>query len=45
MLAILFIVLLLACALAPLLGVDTSDARSERARPEAGWYPVLMKKS
>ncbi|HEX6887762.1 MAG TPA: hypothetical protein VF143_06620 [Candidatus Nanopelagicales bacterium] len=45
MLAILFIVLLLACALAPVLGADTSDSRSERARPEAGWYPVLMKRN
>ena len=27
-------------ALAPILGADTSDARSEKAHPEQGWYPA-----
>lgn len=38
---VLFLVLLLLCALAPWLGTDTSDDRSEKARPEQGWYPPL----
>jgi hypothetical protein len=25
---------------APLLGTDSSDARSERARPAEGWFPA-----
>jgi hypothetical protein len=41
MLTILFLILLLTCLLAPVLGTDTSDARSERARPMNGWYPGL----
>jgi hypothetical protein len=40
MLAILYIVLLAACAAAPFFGTDTSDARSEAARPEQGWFPT-----
>jgi hypothetical protein len=32
-----FVVVALA---APFLGADTSDARSENARPEAGWWPA-----
>jgi hypothetical protein len=27
-------------ALAPVLGKDTSDARSENAHPDQGWYPA-----
>jgi hypothetical protein len=42
-LAVLFIVLLLACVLAPFLGRDTGDARGERARPEGGWFPPLLR--
>jgi hypothetical protein len=38
MLFTLFIVLLLMCVVAPLRGVDTSDARSESARPAEGWF-------
>lgn len=40
-LAVLFVILLLACVLAPWLGTDTSDARSEGSRPDAGWFPPL----
>lgn len=38
----LFMILLLACLVAPWLGRDTSDSRSESARPAAGWYPGLI---
>lgn len=31
---------LLVAVLAPILGTDTSDARSEDARPENGWWPA-----
>jgi hypothetical protein len=41
-LAVLFIVLLLISALAPWLGTNTSDSRSEQAHPENGWYPPLV---
>ena len=41
MIAVLLIALLLICALTPWLGTDTSDARSEKARPAAGWFPTL----
>ena len=41
MLALLLVILLLVCLLAPWLGTDTSDDRSEKARPRAGWYPPL----
>lgn len=41
MIAILFLILLVACLVAPWLSVDTSDARSERARPENGWFPLI----
>ena len=27
-------------ALAPILGADTSDSRSEKAHPDQGWYPA-----
>lgn len=39
MLAVLFLVLLTTCLLAPWLGVDSSDAVGERRRPLQGWYP------
>ncbi|MGB7981322.1 MAG: hypothetical protein WCF36_11095 [Candidatus Nanopelagicales bacterium] len=38
---VLLLALLLICALAPWLGTDSSDARSEKARPAAGWFPTL----
>lgn len=41
MLAIFFLLLLLACVAAPWLGVDTSDSRSESAHPVQGWFPAL----
>jgi hypothetical protein len=31
---------LLVAALAPVLGTDTSDARSEDAKDERGWWPA-----
>lgn len=40
MLAVLFLVLLTTCLLAPWLGVDSSDAADERRRPRSGWYPA-----
>jgi hypothetical protein len=40
MLAILFLVLLATSLAAPFLGTDTSDARSEAAHPEQGWFPA-----
>jgi hypothetical protein len=42
---ILMIVLLALCLLAPWIGVDSSDARSESARPETGWFPPLSRHS
>ena len=42
---ILMIVLLAISLLAPWFGVDTTDARSERARPENGWFPPLARRS
>lgn len=30
------------CLLAPWLGADTSDDRSEKAHPETGWFPPLI---
>ena len=41
MVLLLFTILLIACLVAPWLGTDTSDARSERARPKQGWFPGL----
>lgn len=41
MLMALFLVLVLACLVAPWLGVDTSDARAERAHPKQGWFPLV----
>lgn len=38
LLLLLFMVIL--AVLAPWLGTDTSDARSEKARPENGWWPA-----
>jgi hypothetical protein len=38
---VLFLLLVLVSVLAPWLGTDTSDDRSEQARPEQGWYPPL----
>jgi hypothetical protein len=32
--------IVLVAAAAPVLGVDSSDARSERARPAEGWFPA-----
>ena len=39
-LVLLIAVLAAVAALAPLLGTDTSDARSESAHPDQGWYPA-----
>ena len=40
MTALLFVVVFLLIALvAPFLGRDSSDARSEEARPAQGWFP------
>ncbi len=44
MLAVLFLVLLLACILAPWLGEDTADSRSEAARPDRGWFPLITRR-
>lgn len=41
---VLFGVLLAASLLAPWLGTDTSDDRSEGARPQAGWFPPLAQR-
>ena len=43
-LSLLFFILLLVCCLAPWFGTDTSDARSERARPNGGWFPPLLRR-
>jgi hypothetical protein len=40
MLAVLFLALLATCLAAPFLGTDTSDARSETAHPNQGWFPA-----
>jgi hypothetical protein len=40
MLSVLFIALLTTCVVAPFLGTDTSDARSESAHPAQGWFPA-----
>lgn len=34
-------VLLLVAVAAPFLGTDSSDARSEDARPSQGWFPAV----
>lgn len=39
---LLLVVLFAICLLAPWLGTDTSDDRSEKAHPEAGWYPPVI---
>lgn len=41
MVLLLLLILIVGCLVAPWLGTDTSDARSERARPPAGWFPTL----
>jgi hypothetical protein len=41
MVLLLFLVLVIACLVAPWLGADTSDTRTERAHPKQGWYPRL----
>jgi flagellar basal body-associated protein FliL len=38
---VLFLFLLAMCCVAPFLGTDTSDDRSEKAHPVEGWYPPL----
>jgi hypothetical protein len=43
-LVVLFSVLLLVCVLAPWLGTNTSDARSEKAHPQNGWFPPLVRR-
>ena len=43
MLAILFLILLLACVLVPLIGTDSRDDSSEPTHPEADWYPAKMR--
>ena len=40
MFAFALLVLVVACAAAPFLGVDSGDSRSEAARPAEGWYPA-----
>ena len=41
MVLLLFVILVVACLVAPWLGTDTSDARAENVRPEFGWFPLL----
>ncbi len=41
MTAVLLLLLLATCLAAPWLGTDSSDGRSERARPAQGWHPLL----
>ena len=41
-LSILFLILFLACVLAPWLGRDTTDATRESAHPDSGWFPPLI---
>lgn len=44
MLVVLLLTLLaVSVVVAPKLGVDTSDGRSETARPVEGWFPTLSK--
>jgi len=43
MLAVMLLTLLVASVVAPWLGADRSDGRSESARPAQGWYPALSK--
>ncbi|HKT03877.1 MAG TPA: hypothetical protein VJT31_30470 [Rugosimonospora sp.] len=43
MLVLLLVVLLLVSVLAPWLGADTSDGRSEAAHPEQGWFPLVTR--
>lgn len=40
MVLILLLFMLALALLAPWLGTDSSDARSESARPENGWWPA-----
>lgn len=42
MILVLFAILLVMCLVAPWLGTDTGDDRSEKAHPETGWYPPLI---
>jgi len=42
MILLLFLILLAVAALAPWLGADSSDSRSETAHPAAGWYPPVQ---
>jgi len=44
MFVLLLLVLLLICVLAPWLGADTSDRRSEKAHPEQGWFPLVTRR-
>jgi type II secretory pathway pseudopilin PulG len=44
LLVALLVVLLLAAVLAPWLGTDTSDARSESAHPAQGWFPLITRR-
>ena len=44
MVLVLLLVLVLAAVLAPWLGADTSDSRTEAARPEQGWFPLLPRR-
>lgn len=39
---VLLLILLAVSLLAPWLGADRSDGRSETARPESGWFPPLL---
>ena len=41
MFAVLLLILLLVSVLAPWLGADTSDGRTEAAHPEQGWFPLI----
>jgi hypothetical protein len=42
MIAVLLLVLLGICVAAPWLGTDTTDSRTEKARPAQGWFPALL---
>jgi hypothetical protein len=45
MIALFFLVVLVLVAVAaPFLGTDTTDARSEDARPAQGWFPGLSER-
>jgi hypothetical protein len=37
---LLLLALIVIAALAPVLGTDTSDSRSEGAHPDRGWWPA-----